>query len=163
MAEFTDAQLLAIADAYDENSIVGCHYTPEFVIFDTSRPAAQQELWRGPDSDRAAYEDRLKVERMRLALASVVPAPPPSEAVPDVPAAVLDREGRALARLLQDKRAGWSAWVSRPLVGERRCWLRVGNGRDEYSLQFMHGAHRARAEAAVAVYNAAPPAAGSAP
>ena len=54
--------------------IQGFHYPPSYVIRDVMRPGPEQEVWRGPDSDRGEFELRLDIEKMRVMLSAALEA-----------------------------------------------------------------------------------------
>ncbi len=67
---FTDKELAAIAEQYDEPLVCGFVDGDSYVIRDFTRgrgPDAQ-EIWRGSADDRGAFLCRLRVERLRRAL-----------------------------------------------------------------------------------------------
>lgn len=47
---------------------MGFHYPPHNVIRDLRKPPPEQIIWREWDTEREAFEDQMKVERMRYAL-----------------------------------------------------------------------------------------------
>jgi hypothetical protein len=64
---FVDA--LNFCDQPGQQPIQGFHYPPHFVIRNV-RLSHGQELWRGPDDNRAAFERQCKIEKFKLIFAS---------------------------------------------------------------------------------------------
>ena len=66
----TDRQCEAAVRAYGaaRSYLQGFHYPPRLVLRDLRKAPGEQEIWRGPETDHGALEDRIEIECMREAL-----------------------------------------------------------------------------------------------